>query len=381
MIQLVARVVIIIPTFNEKDNTVRMIDTLAGILPEIRDHQVELLYVDGNSPDGTADVVRDKQKELKWLHLLVETKKEGLGMAYAKGMTHAMKELKADWLMEFDSDFQHPPQDIPRLIAEIDNGYDYILGSRYIPGGSIPSEWGFKRKFLSVVGNHVARITLLLPGIHDVTGGFKLARVKGFMDEFDFGKLLSRSFAYKIHLLHYMVQKGARVKEVPFHFAHRTAGESKIIKNEMQETLRVIFLLQLNNPKIRRFFKFAAVGGTGLVLQTLIFEILGLKLRLFSPAVATVIGGELAIVNNFLLNNFWTFSDHRVVGAKIFGKFLQFNFTSLLALGIQFVILSIGEYVAGGNEWVIRGFYFAALVIVLITNYIIYNKIIWKVKK
>ena len=109
MIQLVARVVIIIPTFNEKDNTVRMIDTLAGILPEIRDHQVELLYVDGNSPDGTADVVRDKQKELKWLHLLVETKKEGLGMAYAKGMTHAMKELKADWLMEFDWRLQTIP--------------------------------------------------------------------------------------------------------------------------------------------------------------------------------------------------------------------------------------------------------------------------------
>ena len=262
-----AKVVIIIPSYNERENTVRMIDTLAEIIPKIDSHTVEVLYVDDSSPDGTADVIKDKIQHYPWLHLLGGGKKQGLGMAYARGMQYAMKNLQADYLMEFDSDFQHPPQDIPRLVAQIDRGYDYIIGSRYIPGGSIPRQWGFKRKFLSVVGNLVARVLLLLPGIHDVTGGFKLARVKGFMDEFDFEKLLSKSFAYKIHLLFFMVQHGAKVKEVPFHFASRETGESKIIKNEMQETLKVIFLLQLHNPKMHKLFKFGTVGFGGYLVN------------------------------------------------------------------------------------------------------------------
>ncbi len=358
-----------------------MIDTLAGIFAGIKNHDMQLLYVDGNSPDGTADIVREKQKKYPWLHLLVETKKEGLGRAYAKAMVYAIKELKADYLMEFDSDFQHPPADIPKMVAEIDHGYDYIIGSRYIPGGSIPKAWGFNRKFLSRVGNLVARICLVLPGIHDVTGGFKLARVKGFMDEFDFDKLLSKSFAYKIHLLFYMVQKGAKIKEVPFAFGARTAGESKIIKNEMQETLRVIFKLQITNPKIQRFFKFGIVGVTGLTIQTTIFEIFGVFTGILTPQIATVIGGEAAIISNFILNNAWTFKDHSVSGSKVIFKFIQFNLSSFIALAIQFVILGIGQFVAQGNKLIIQGFYFGAILIILVVNYYIYNKFIWKTSK
>lgn len=374
------KVVIVIPTYNERENTEKMITALADVLPKIPGHRVEVLYVDGNSPDKTADFIKKEQAKYPWLHLLVETKKEGLGMAYAKGMKYAMDKLGADYLMEFDADFQHPPSDIPRLVAQINNGYDYILGSRYVPGGSIPSQWSFQRKFLSVVGNLIARVTLILPGIHDVTGGFKLARVKGFMNEFDFSGLLSKSFAYKIHLLFYMVQKGAKVKEVPFHFAHRTSGESKIIKNEMQETLRVIFLLQWHNPKIQRFLKFIIVGGTGLVIQTTFFELTSVFTHLLSPSIATVIGGEMAIISNFTLNNLWTFKDYQISQGKILFKFLQFNLTSLIALTIQFTILRIGEIVAAGSPVIIQFFYFGALILVLITNYFIYNKIIWKTR-
>lgn len=238
------KVVTVIPTFNERENTEKMIEALNEEFKRIKNHKMELLYVDGNSPDGTAEVIKNAQKKYKWLHLLIEEKKEGLGVAYAKGMRYAMEKLGADYLLEFDGDFQHRPEDISKLVNEIERGYDYIIGSRYIKGGSIPKEWGVERKFLSVVGNLVARTLLVLPNIHDVTGGFKLSRVKGFMDEFNFSELLSKSFAYKIHLLYYMVKKGARVKEVPIKFMSRTSGESKLISNELQETLRVIFLLQ-----------------------------------------------------------------------------------------------------------------------------------------
>ncbi|MDO8488377.1 MAG: glycosyltransferase [bacterium] len=372
------RVVVIICTYNEAESTPKLIEALAEVFPQVKNHEMVALYVDDTSPDGTADIVRKHQKQYKWLRLLVNPKKSGLGGAYAAGMAYAMKELGADYLMEFDGDFQHPPQYIPQLVTKIDEGYDYIIGSRYVPGGSIPKSWGFSRSMLSVVGNLVARALLILPQVHDCTTGFKLSRVKGFMDQFNFDTLISKQFAYKVQLLFYMVNKGAKVVEVPFAFAPRTSGESKIIKNEMKETLRVIFWLQFRNPKIQRFFKFGVVGGTGLVLQTTIFEVLGVWLKILSPSVATVLGGEVAIISNFTLNNLWTFKDYQVKGGRIILKFLQFNFTSLIALGIQFGVLKLGESVAKGSGLVIQFFYFGAIFIVLITNYYIYNKFIWK---
>lgn len=373
------KVVVIIPTYNERDNTAKMIETLAKVFSGIKKHEMNLLYVDGNSPDGTAEVVKENVKKYEWLHLLVETKKEGLGMAYAKGMKHAMDKLNADYLMEFDGDFQHKPNDIPRLVAEIDNGYDFIVGSRYIKGGSIPSDWGFKRKFLSIVGNLVARVLLILPRLHDVTGGFRLSKVKGFMEDFNFEKLLSRSFAYKIHTFFYMVQKGAKVKEVPIEFQSRTKGESKIIKNEMPETLRVIFMLQYNNPKIRRFIKFGTVGFIGYLINAFGLE---LFYRLGAPTgLAAGLGAELAIISNFTLNNIWTFSSEKITDLKkLIVKFIQFNFTSLGAILIQAVVVGLGTRIFGDQTRQIMLF-IAVGFFVVPYNYAAYNILIWKTWK
>ncbi|MEK7526332.1 MAG: glycosyltransferase family 2 protein [Patescibacteria group bacterium] len=374
-----AKVIVIIPTYNEKDNTQSMIDTLADVFTGIKDHEMNLLYVDGNSPDGTADVVRKNQQKYTWLHLLVETKKEGLGMAYAKGMQHAMTELKADYLMEFDGDFQHKPTDIPRLVEQINNGYDFIVGSRYIKGGSIPKEWGFKRQFLSIVGNLVARVLLILPRLHDVTGGFRLSKVKGFMAEFPFEELLSRSFAYKIHTFFYMVQKGAKVKEVPIEFQSRTEGESKIIKNEMQETLRVIFMLQYQNPKIRKFLKFATVGFTGFIVNFVLLRVF--RGAGFSETLSWALSTEAAIVSNFTLNNIWTFSEQKIEGlVKLVSKFFQFNLTSAGALVIQSVLGPLGVKLIGEQyDFIVLAFVVAF--VVLPYNYIMYNIFIWKTWK
>lgn len=370
-----AKIVIIIPTYNEAKSTPKMIETLDGILGGIKDHKVEVLYVDDTSPDGTAEIVSNFQKKYKWLHLLVNPQKGGLGVAYAKGMQYAMKELKADWLMEFDADFQHPPKDIPRLISQIAHGYDYIIGSRYIPGGSIPRQWGFQRKFLSIVGNLVARVLLILPGIHDVTGGFKLSRVKGFMDKFDFSTLLSKSFAYKIHLFFYMVKKGAKVKEVAFAFSPRTEGESKIIKNEMQETLRVIFLLQYHNPSMRKLFKFAVVGFIGFVINFVLLRVLrsgGLGERL-----SWILSTEAAIMSNFALNNIWTFKQSQISGIwQTIKKFLQFNLSSAGALAIQGIFGPIGVSLVG-KQWDFLVLAFIVAFMVLPYNYFMYNVFIW----
>lgn len=380
------------PSYNEAKSVPRMVEEMAKVLPTIKDHQVELLYVDDSSPDGTADIVRGLQKKYSWLHLLVNPKKEGLGAAYAAGMPYAMKELKADWIMEMDADFQHPPADVPRLVTEINHGYDYIVASRYISGGSIPSAWSFQRKFLSVVGNLVARVFLVLPKIHDITGGFKLSRVKGFMDEFDFTTLLSKRFAYKIHLFFYMVQQGAKVKEVPFSFGNREEGESKIIKNEMQETLRVIFLLQWHNPKIRRFLKFGITGFLGFLVNSLALEFFrrgGIGEWLHSltnlanaSAWSGGLAGEMAIINNYLLNNFWTFKSQKITHVLIFlGKFIQFNLTSAGAVFIQFVVIGSATHFFGDTALVRQIALVSAIAFLIVPyNWFMYNTFIWKTK-
>ncbi len=373
------RIVVVIPTYNERENTQKMIDALAVEFPKITNHSMNVLYVDGNSPDGTGELVKKNQKKYKWLHLFVEEKKEGLGKAYVKGFKYAMEKLGADYVMEFDGDFQHRPDEIKKLVGKVDEGYEYIIGSRYIKDGSIPRQWGFNRKFLSVIGNLVARIGLLIPQIHDVTTGFKLTKVKGVLDKVPLDHLYSNSFAYKVHVLAAVVNNGAKVTEVPITFMARTKGESKIIKNEMQETLKVIFLFQLHNPKILRFLKFAVVGGVGFVINFI-------SLRIFRDifkieVVAWALSTELAIMSNFTFNNIWTFRTEKIEGIKkLVGKFLQFNLTSVGALIIQSVFGPIGVAIVGAKyDFLVLGFVVAFMV--LPYNYFMYNKFIWKTKK
>ncbi len=379
------KIVVVIPTYNEKENTSKMIDVLAkefaemNNLPGSKNHQMELLYVDGNSPDGTADVVKEKMKKYNWLHLLLETKKEGLGKAYAKGFKYAMDKLGADYVMEFDADFQHRPDEIKRLVAKVDEGYDYVIGSRYIPGGSIPNQWGFSRKFLSVVGNLVARIGLLMPQIHDLTTGFKLTKVTGVLDKVDLDNLYSNSFAYKVHILAAVVNSGAKVVEVPINFMAREMGESKLIKNEMGETLKVIFLFQIHNPKILRFFKFGTVGFLGYVVNAVflqVFSNIG-----FPEWTSWAASTELAIINNFVLNNIWTFKEAEITGPiKLIYKFIQFNLTSTGALVIQTVFGTLGVLLLGAQyRQILLPFIVAFLV--LPYNYLMYNLVIWKTWK
>src|SRR3990167_1840698 len=321
------KIVIVIPTYNERKTTERMITALAVELPKVKNHQMEVLYVDDTSPDKTYEVVRSYAKKYSWLHLLLNKEKKGLGVAYAKGFRYAMEKLNADYVMEFDGDFQHRPDEIKRLVDKIDEGYEYIIGSRYIPGGSIPAEWDFKRKFLSVVGNWVARIGLLLPKVHDLTTGFKLTKVKGVLDKIDLDRLYSNTFAYKIQIAGQAIQGGAKWVEVPITFMARKEGESKIIKNEMFESLKVIFLVQIHNPKIQKLLKFGTVGFTGFVVNFIflrLFRSLG-----FPEILSWLLSTEIAILNNFIFNNLWTFREKKISGlGNLATKFFHFNITS-----------------------------------------------------
>lgn len=235
-------IVIVMPTFNEAKNIGRMIDVLTKeIFPKIKNYKMFLLVVDSHSPDGTWNIVAEAAKKHKEVVLLDEGGKFGLGKAYVDGFNYAINNLKADGIMEMDADFQHNPNDIPRFLAEFEKGADYIIGSRYVGGGSIPKEWGIDRKFLSVVGNLTYQIGLLMFDMHDFTTGFRLARVKGFLDNINFAKVFSSSFTYKTRLLYEMRKRGAKVKEIPIKFNLREMGDSKMTTNTITKSLIVIF--------------------------------------------------------------------------------------------------------------------------------------------
>jgi len=188
--------VIVIPTYNEADNIGRMIDVLALKFKEIPDHHFDLLVVEGNSPDGTADIVRKKSKKHPFVHLLMEKEKNGLGAAYIYAFKHAMKNLNPDVLIEMDADFQHNPDDIKRFVAAMEEDYDYVIGSRFTKGGSIPKEWEFYRKIISISGNLFTKVVLGIFNISDFTTGYKASRVKGFVDTMNLDTIMSNGFAY-----------------------------------------------------------------------------------------------------------------------------------------------------------------------------------------
>ena len=138
------KVVIILPTYNERGNIVALLASLQGQFGRLH-HDMHVLVVDDNSPDGTADLVREAMRQYPNVHLITG-EKAGLGAAYIRGMQHALNELHADVVFEMDADFSHDPADVPRLLAELENSADFVIGSRHVKGGSIPAEWSLLRK-------------------------------------------------------------------------------------------------------------------------------------------------------------------------------------------------------------------------------------------
>jgi len=379
------KAVIVIPTYNEVESIDKMIDHLfTKIFPKITNWHCQLLIVDDTSPDGTYKVVQKKQKKYSDLFLLLNKEKSGIGTAYVKGFKEAMNKLSADVIIEFDSDFQHPPKDIPVMLKEIDNGADYVMGSRKIKGGSNPKGWGFKRLFFSEAGGLMARFILFFPfknffKITDPTTGLKASRVKGFVDKMDMDNIYSLKFGYKLEFLFKMVLLGAKIKEIPLKFGLRTLGESKISGQTASDILKtVIFLRFKQNEKL---IKVMIVGGVGTIIQMVFFNIFRLKMHL---SLAQNLAIELAVVSNFTLNNIWTFKDHKFSIKEFFklvAGFVKFNLASIGSIIIQNVILLLGIKLLGRSFLIENSLVVVGILIGLIWNYLMYTRVVWKTHK
>jgi dolichol-phosphate mannosyltransferase len=330
------KVVVILPTYNEKDNIGLMIRALQEEFKKIR-HDMNILVVDDNSPDGTADVVRAEAKRASNI-FLITGRKQGLGAAYVRGMKYAVGELGADAVMEMDADFSHKPEDVPRLIAALDEGADFAIGSRYVPGGSIPEDWTFFRRMNSKWGNVFARYVAGMYRVRDCTAGFRAIRAS-VIEQIDFDTLRVRGYAFQISLLHEAILNHAVVREIPVEFVDRKRGQTKLGLSDIVEFMLNAWWIRVERSKT--FLKFSAVGAIGVAVNLLSFTLLmqaGINKFLASP-----IAIEISIIANFLMNNFWTFSK-RDMNDRIHIRGLKFNVVSFVALGVSygtFLLLSV----------------------------------------
>lgn len=294
------KVVIIIPTYNEGlviEETIHQVFANTNALKEM---DVELLIFDSASPDNTQESVRALLSQYHpKLHLQSEAKKTGLGSAYLQAMRYALDVLRADVIVEFDADLSHQPKYLIPMLLRLTT-CDVVIGSRYVKGGGIPDDWGIHRKFLSVLGNYVARIVLTMR-YRDFTSGFRATR-SHILRKIIPDRFLSQQYAYKLHLLWLLHKQKADIQEIPIQFVDRTQGVSKLPANSIKDSLRVIFTLRYREAS--RYLKMCLVGLSGAGLQFLIYNIL----RLHCPPIYAIkISTLMAIINNFILNHRFTF--------------------------------------------------------------------------
>jgi len=330
------RVVIVLPCYNERQNIIPLMAALQREFGALS-HDMHILVVDDNSPDGTAELVRAFMRDNGNVHLISGTKR-GLGDAYIRGMSHALSELDADAIFEMDADFSHDPADVPRLLQALENGADFVIGSRYVPGGTIPETWGWFRRLNSRFGNLVARYVAGLYHVRDCTAGFRAIRAS-ILRSVDLSALRVRSYAFQVALLHEAILAGAVVNEIPVHFVDRKYGSSKLGLGDIAEFVVNAWWIRLRTSE--RFIKFAAVGLTGVAVNLGTFS-LGLQLGI-GKFVASPVAIELSIISNFLLNNYWTFRK-RNTHDRIRMRGLKFNLVSLLSLVVSygaFVVTSL----------------------------------------
>ena len=223
-----SRVLVIVPTYNEIENLERIVERLRAAVPE-----AHALVVDDGSPDGTGELAEKLAAQEPRVHVLRRTAKAGLGPAYVAGFRWA-RARGYDVLVEMDADGSHAPEQLPGLLAALDDGADLVLGSRYVPGGRVV-DWPAHRLLLSRAGNAYTRWALRLP-LRDATGGYRVVR-GDLVDRLPFDDVASQGYCFQVDWAWRAVRSGARVVEVPITFAERTLGRSKMSGSIVVEAL------------------------------------------------------------------------------------------------------------------------------------------------
>jgi dolichol-phosphate mannosyltransferase len=338
---------IVLPTYNESQNIVRMLNSIAETLPE--DTAAEIIVVDDNSPDGTADIASRHAKNFfsnKKLNVEVIRRQSKLGLSSA--ILAGVQSANGDIILAMDGDFSHPPQIIPHIIeALLKSNYDIVIASRYVKGGSVIG-WSFKRRLMSRGATKIAQYGLGIEVKDPVSGFFAFRRhiIEGL--KFD-------ALGYKMLLELLVKAKGARVKEVPYTFTNRRAGTSKMGASVMLDYIRAVWHLYRYGKSMKqkehrtsvhflsKAGRFYSVGASGLIVN----YFASLCLNTLFPNIwylySTVIGILASMTSNFFLNKLWTFEDRNFsvkdTGIQ-YGKFIGFSsLGAIIQLALLYLLL------------------------------------------
>jgi dolichol-phosphate mannosyltransferase len=229
------RALIIIPTYNEKENIGLLIKAIDGVVPGIH-----ILIVDDGSPDGTSSFVKEISVERQGLFVMDRLKKEGLGKAYIAGFHWAL-DRDYEKILEMDADFSHDPKYLPDLLKSMENN-DLVIGSRYISGVNVVN-WPMARLMLSYYASALQRIFIGIP-IRDCTAGFKCFRRK-VLETIDLSHIGSSGYSFQIEMNYYAWRHKFRIKEIPIVFTDRQRGVSKMSTKIIREGLILLWKLRL----------------------------------------------------------------------------------------------------------------------------------------
>jgi len=232
----VAKPLIVVPTYNERDNVPaiarRFLDALPGC---------ELLFVDDNSPDGTGDLLDELARTEPRIHVMHRAGKLGLGTAYVEGFTWGLQR-DYGYFFEMDADGSHDPKYLPGMLALAEDGADVVIGSRYVPGGGTVN-WGLGRKMISRGGSLYAR-TILGIDVRDVTAGFCCWR-RAALEAIDLPSITSNGYSFQIEMKYRALKHGMKLVETPIQFVDRRVGQSKMSRTIFAEALLKVWALRL----------------------------------------------------------------------------------------------------------------------------------------
>ncbi len=228
------KVLIIIPTYNERENIVLIIPQVRTTLPD-----AHILVVDDSSPDGTSQCVKDLSSEMENIFILDREKKEGLGRAYISGFKWAL-DRDYDLIFEMDADFSHDPKYLPDFIKTAENA-DLVIGSRYISGVNVVN-WPMHRLLISYFGNIGARIIAGIP-VKDCTGGFKCFR-REVLQNINLNRVGSSGYSFQVEMNYHVWKRGFNIVEIPIVFTDRRFGVSKMSTKIVREALVLLWKLR-----------------------------------------------------------------------------------------------------------------------------------------
>ena len=321
---------IIIPTYNERENIRRLVGKIFEVMKKYS-IETELIIVDDNSPDATANIAKNLKKDFN-LKVLVRKKKKGLSSA----VLDSFRIAKGNIFGVMDADFSHPPDDIPNLVKPIlDDKADLVIGSRYVKGGKIKN-WPFRRKIISLGAKLLARS---LTPVKDPLSGF-------FFFQKDIIKATRLNpKGYKIGLEIIGKGKYKRILEIPYVFRDREKGESKLGIAECKDYLSQLFALYLSGETFYQLLKFCIVGVSGILVNLAVLYSL-VEFGYLWYIHAAMIAFLAAVSFNFTLNKIWTFRDGKK-GITIANQYLKFVAISTIGLIINlFILYMLVEYVS-----------------------------------